>query len=181
MESYMTQSTELELEYTYLAYNLPEEIRGMPSKRLVDVYIPESGTDHPRLRLRQKGETFELTKKIPLQEGDASAHNETTIQLDKAEFDALSQASSKRVVKDRYVTNIDGYSAEVDVFRDDLEGLVLIDFEFSSKLEQDAFVMPSVCLADVTQEDFIAGGLLAGKSYTDIATDLDRFNYKPLK
>ena len=38
--------------------------------------------------------------------------------------------------------------------------------------------MPSMALADVTQEDFIAGGLLAGKKYSDIAPELDRFEYK---
>jgi len=33
----------------------------------------------------------------------------------------------------------------------------------------------------VTQEEFIAGGLLAGKTYNDIAPELERFNYQPIK
>ena len=53
-----------------------------------------------------------------------------------------------------------------------------MDFEFNTLAEKSAFKMPSIALADVTQEDFIAGGLLAGKTYNDIASELERFNYR---
>lgn len=68
----------------------------------------------------------------------------------------------------------------MDVFTGELSGLVLIDFEFQSEEDKAAFTPPSCCLADVTQEDFIAGGQLAGKTYEDIRSDLARFNYSPL-
>jgi CYTH domain-containing protein len=84
------------------------------------------------------------------------------------------------VQKNRYKVTISGRPAEVDVFTGELNGLVVIDFEFDSPEEKAKFQPPTCCLADVTQEDFIAGGLLAGKSYQDIATDLERYNYKPL-
>lgn len=171
---------EIELELTYLASQLPQEISNVNPKRLIDIYVPELGVDHARLRLRQKGDSYEITKKIPIVEGDASAHNEMTIPLDNLEFNALSTASNKRIIKDRYNVVIDGYPAEVDVFREELSGLVLIDFEFSSEEEKNNFQKPTVCLADVTQENFIAGGLLAGKTYEDISAELLRFNYKAI-
>ena len=177
----MTPNQELELEYTFLARRMPVEIEGVSPKRLTDIYIPDSATQHPRLRLRQKGNSYELTKKTPVNEGDASAQIESTIQLDVEEFEALAKVSQKRVVKDRYAVDINGFAAEVDVFRDNLEGLVVIDFEFDSEEERAAFVRPEICLADVTQEDFIAGGILAGKSYSDITDELNRFNYTPLR
>ena len=40
--------------------------------------------------------------------------------------------------------------------------------------------MPDFCLADVTQEKFIAGGMICGKSYEDIEKELKRFNYVKL-
>ena len=40
--------------------------------------------------------------------------------------------------------------------------------------------MPDFCLADVTQEVFIAGGMLCGKCYKDIEDDLARIGYKKL-
>jgi CYTH domain-containing protein len=170
---------EIELELTYLAARVPEEIRGVEPRRIFDVMVPE-GAVHPHLRLRQSGDRYEITKKQPVVEGDASKQSEMTIPLEKEEFEALISASELRVVKDRYYVEIGGVPAEVDVFREKLEGLVLIDFEFGSEAEKDAFEMPSVALADVTQEKFAAGGLLAGKSYEDIEGELGRFGYKKL-
>jgi CYTH domain-containing protein len=175
-----TEPTEIELELTYLASRLPEEINNVEPKRLVDVYVPETGVDHARLRLRQKGSKYEITKKVPLRDGDASAHTEMTIPLDENEFTSLISISQKRIIKDRYNVEIAGHPAEVDVFREELSGLVLIDFEFSTEEEKMAFKQPSVALCDVTQEDFIAGGLLAGKTYQDIEHELQRFNYTAL-
>ena len=76
---------------------------------------------------------------------------------------------------------IEGKIAEIDVFADELKGLVLIDFEFSTENEKSTFKIPDIALADVTQEEFIAGGLLAGKTYNDISSELKRFNYKRLE
>ena len=173
-------NTEIELELTYLARMLPAELATAAPVKLMDVYIPEALDVHSKLRLRQKGDAFEATKKVALREGDASAHTEYTIPLSSLEFDALAAASGKRIVKNRYRVTIDGYSAEVDVFEGELKGLVLLDFEFASEAEKQRFTAPACCLADVTQEDFIAGGNLAGRVYDDIRGDLDRFGYQPL-
>ncbi|HMS92616.1 MAG TPA: hypothetical protein PKC05_03950 [Candidatus Saccharibacteria bacterium] len=173
-------SSEIELELTYLASRMPEEVLNVQPMPMVDIYIPEAGKDHPHLRLRQKGDKYEITKKEPIETGDASAQLETTIPLEKIEFDALSQASQAKVEKNRYYVVIEGSPAEVDVFEGKLKGLVLIDFEFDSEEDKSSFKPPITCLCDVTQEEFIAGGLLAGKSYADIRLDLERLNYKPI-
>ncbi len=170
----------IEQELTYLAASFPEGIESATPTRLKDVYIPDTDGVHPQLRLRQKGDKYEITKKVPLKEGDASAHTELTIPLKEDEFLALEKSSSKIVEKDRYVIDIDGHPAEIDVFVGDLDGLVLIDFEFNDEAAKNNFTPPSVCLVDVTQEKFIAGGLLAGKSYSDIQADLDEYNYSAL-
>lgn len=174
------QVESVELELTYLAAKLPNEINGVTPVRLKDVYVPDLDGVHPRLRLRKKGDKYEVTKKVPLVEGDASAHSEMTIPLVKDEFVALESVSNKIVEKDRYKVTIDGHEAEVDVFVGNLEGLVVIDFEFDSEESKNVFIAPDVCLADVTQEMFIAGGKLAGKSYEDIKSELDRFEYVSL-
>lgn len=61
-----------------------------------------------------------------------------------------------------------------------LKGLVLIDFEFSSSEQKEEFIMPDVCLANVSNLEFIAGGFIAGKSFEDIEHELDKFGYKRL-
>ena len=170
---------QLERERTFLAKELPQEIKTAEPTRIVDIYIPDTPA-HSRLRLRKNGDTYQITKKTPTTADDASEHIEQTISLTKDEFVALSGCSAKRVAKDRYRVVINGAPAEVDVFTEDLAGLVLIDFEFSTEAEKDDFTPPSIALADVTQEDFIAGGLLAGKAYSAIAPELARFCYKKL-
>lgn len=180
MFSMIQSDTTIELERTFLARSFPPTMQGVQPIRLKDVYVPDTGTLHPRLRLRKKGDRYEITKKVPIAGADASAHTETTIPLEQDEYEALARSSTKFVEKDRYNVDIDGYSAEVDVFVGVLKGLVLIDFEFETAADMDAFIQPDVCLADVTQEDFIAGGLLAGRTYADIAHDLAWFDYVPL-
>ncbi len=176
----MQSGQEIEYELTFLARALPPEIAGVKPKRLVDIYVPEDMSVHPHLRLRQKGNDYEITKKQPVEDADSSTQIEITIPLEKPEFDTLAASSQRSVTKDRYKVILDGKTAEVDVFRDKLEGLVLIDFEFASQKEKAAFKAPDICLADVTQEAFTAGGLLAGQSYANIVAELKKYGYTPI-
>lgn len=170
---------QLEFERTFLVRRLPE-LSGVRSKRIVDIYFPEELSVHPRLRLRRTGDRFELTKKTPSSTLDASEHVEVTIQLDAREYEALSSSSARSLEKVRYYLQVGGRPAELDVFAGRLKGLALIDFEFSGRDEMESFVPPEICLADVTQETFIAGGILAGRSLVDISADLSRFDYAPV-
>ena len=172
-------SQQLERERTFLAKELPQEIKTTEPTRIVDIYIPDTPA-HSHLRLRQNGKTYEITKKTSVAAGDASEHIEQTIPLTEEEFAVLSRCSAKRVAKDRYRVVIDGILAEIDVFIEDLAGLVLIDFEFDTEDEKDNFIPPSIALADVTQENYIAGGLLAGKTYDTLAPELARSCSKKL-
>lgn len=166
----------LELEKTYLAKNLPDGLTSCPVKELIDVYFPMT-SDHPKLRIRKRGEKFEMTKKELVNEGDASAQIEQNIALSAEEFAALQQLPGKKIHKLRYYYAMQEKTAEIDVFQGALQGLVLIDVEFDSAADKDAFPMPDFCLCDVTQETFIAGGVLCGKSYADIEQRLQQFGY----
>ena len=169
-----------ELELTYLAKKLPNGLKNDRSKDMLDIYI-HSSDKHPNLRIRKIGERLEITKKQPIKEGDASHQLETTIPLTKEEYAELNALKGKRVEKTRYYYEEGGVQYEIDVFHGSLEGLVLVDVEFDSLEKQKVFVAPSWCLADVTQEKFLAGGMLSGKSYSDIETELRKFGYKKLR
>jgi CYTH domain-containing protein len=170
---------EVEIELTYLAREIPKEIRGVVPAKMFDAYVPE-GSVFPVLRVRQRGGKYEITKKTPLKPGDLSVHIEKTIVLDRAEFQALRTASKRTIEKERYSVAIGGYAAEVDVFTGDLAGLVLIDFEFPDEAAKWSFKPPRCCLAEVTQQRFTLSGQLAGKTYGQIAKKLEAFAYKPL-
>jgi len=65
---------------------------------------------------------------------------------------------------------------EIDVFKDDLDGLILMDVEFDDSLLMNAFEMPNFCVADVSQEDFFAGGLLCGKTYASLRSLINHYS-----
>jgi CYTH domain-containing protein len=170
---------QLELEKTYLARYLPEKLWEYEHKDLLDIYVPESA-EHPTLRIRRRGDKYEITKKTPVENADASQHVEHTIVLEQAEFAALAQVKGKKVHKTRYGYSYQNYMAEIDVFKDELAGLVLVDFEFETIEEMEAFKMPDFCLVDVTQEVAFAGGMLCGKKYADVEKRLSELGYKKL-
>ncbi len=165
----------VELEKTYLAKFLPDLSKSDYSD-MIDVYLPLS-SDHPHLRLRKRGDILEMTKKNLLNPNNASEQIEQTIVLAQDEFDALSCVAGKKLSKRRYYLKQKGRTVEIDVFQDSLAGLVLVDVEFDSIEEKKNFLMPDFCLVEVTQKDFLAGGMLCGKSYSDIEADLIKCGY----
>ena len=169
----------IELERTFLAKRIPANLRQCKHKEIIDLYIPASAV-HPVLRIRKNGNSFEMTKKTPVKGDDSSEQLEQTILLSKEEFDALSKLDGKKSARDRHYFDYNGKTAEIDVFKENLSGLVWIDFEFNSIEEKNSFKMPDFCLADVTQEKALAGGMVCGKKYADLEPILERFGYKKL-
>ena len=162
-----------ELELTYLVKELPD-LKSVPSKEMLDIYLP-STQEHCHLRIRKIGEKLEITKKEPVTGTDSSHQLEITIPLTSAEYAELSTLPGKRVGKTRYYYTEAGVDHEIDIFTGDLHGLVLVDVEFDTKENKSAFAKPSWCLAEVTQEKFLAGGMLAGRKYEDIESRLETF------
>ena len=165
-----------EIELTFLPKSLPS-LAGCESKEILDIYLPSTAR-HPHLRIRHSGEKYEITNKEPITQGDASHQLETTIKLGSEEFDELAQVPGKRISKTRYFYKENGHTYEIDVFHGNLEGLVVVEIEFSSLQEKSEFRAPEWLLVEITQEEFIAGGMLCGKSYADVADKLASFGYE---
>ncbi len=169
-----------EIELTYLAKELPPDIKNSPHKEILDIYMPNA-SGHSTLRIRKAGEKYEITKKEPIRGNDSSHQLESTISLTAEEFRELSRLEGLRVKKKRYYYQENGTNYEVDIFQDGLSGLVLVDVEFDSLEKKGNFMPPEWCLAEVTQEKFIAGGMLCGKiKYADIEPQLRKFGYKKI-
>lgn len=165
---------EIELEKTYLVKNPPSDLEKYPKVELIDIYLPKS-SPHPDLRIRRKGEKYEITKKSPVKDNDASAQTEHTIKLTKEEYQTLEKIDGLKIRKFRYSYPYGGQTGEIDVFQDNLSGLILADFEFKTEKERDEFPLPSFCLADVTNDPVIAGGILASKKFSDLTYLFDKY------
>jgi dUTP pyrophosphatase len=173
-----SESGEVELERTFLAKYIPDDIDSFDV--LEDNYFPRD-VEHPVLRLRKKGGKMVMTKKFPKKKGDKSEFIEETIVLCNEEYDALNKNDGKRHSKRRYSYDYgEGIKCDVDVYQGDLKGLVLVDFEFDSVDMKSNFIVPDFCLVEVTGKDFLAGGMLCGKRYEDIEERLRELGYKKL-
>lgn len=106
-----------ELELTYLVKELPAGLKKARQKEVFDIYVP-STIPHPTLRIRKNGDKYEITKKEPITEGDASRQLETTIPLKLAEFDEFEKlVRGKRVRKIRYYYEENGVTLAAHLFR----------------------------------------------------------------
>lgn len=164
----------IELEKTFLAKYVPEGVKR--KHEIVDIYLPKA-REHPVLRLRKKDDEYLLVKKKHVDK-DVSEQKEETINLSEEEYNELAKLEGKRLRKIRYTYYVNGRVADIDVFKDKLEGLILVDFEFDNKEDKENFTTPDFCLKDVTDEKFIAGGMLCGKSYEDIRPELEKHGYE---
>ena len=61
----------IEREKTFLAKYIPDGLGDAKKKELVDIYLPPDAR-HPHLRIRKNGESYEITKKVQIESGDAS-------------------------------------------------------------------------------------------------------------
>jgi CYTH domain-containing protein len=170
---------EIERERTFLLKYIPKDLKKCESVEMLDIYIPESA-EHPVLRIRKRGDVSEITKKQPLVGNDSSEQSEHTISLTPEEYAELASLSGKRLHKRRYFYPVGEQTAEVDIYLDDLAGLGVADFEFDSREAMDKLAMPDFCLIDVTQEEMIAGGILAGKTYADLEKFLQGIGYEKI-
>ncbi len=169
----------LELEKTYLLASLPVWLASYPYKDLMDIYIPIE-SEHPHVRIRKNGDSMVIMKKELNNPNDLSSQEESIIHLTQAEFAALSQVPWKRIHKHRYYVPYQNHTLEVDVFQDDLVGLILMDVEFHDVSTKENFIIPDFCLCEVTQDSWFAWGILCGKTYDDIADKLTSLGYTKL-
>ena len=167
----------LELERRYLPLNLPADLTKHPWKEVHDIYVPhENG--HPTLRIRKNGSKHEITRKQPRAD-NPSEMNEETIPITETEFETLKCIPGLSVRKHRFFYPYRGIQLEIDVFLDQLDGLVVVEAEFDSIEQKNAFEIPRFCLCEVTGKELIAGGKICGKKYSDIATELSKLGYQP--
>lgn len=175
MSSAKIASAYQEIEVTYVPKYVPDALLQATPTRIIDRYLSPADDPRVKLRLRQTGKTYELTKKISNNLHDLSVQDEYTIPLTPDEFALFSRLDAREVIKDRYKSALGNKTIEIDVFRGKLEGLVLIEVEFISEAERNAFIPPDYFGNDVTQELFVAGTFLAGKSYADIEQFIAKF------
>ncbi len=125
----------LEIERKFLVNYLPD-LDGVDNSDLLQGYISLS----PEVRIRREDNFFYLTKKSD----DLLAREENEVQIDSIAFRILESAVVGNLIsKRRFRIPLDSsLVAELDIYHEQLEGLVTVEVEFSSEEESQSFAKP---------------------------------------
>lgn len=152
-----------------------------PSSVTVTRVITDRYLVGTRLRLRRAerpdagGCELKLTQKVPADRPGAVQGLITKTYLSPAEYDLLASLPAAVLTKTRFSVPPLG----VDVFGGPLQGLVLAEAEFTSDEEALAFVPPTECVVEVTDDARFTGGRLVGTSQQELMTWLAEYGIRP--
>jgi CYTH domain-containing protein/CHAD domain-containing protein len=145
----------VERERTFLVADMP----ALPADgtRIRQGYLALDVDVQVRIRERE-GDGRSLTVKG----GRGAVRAEVEVVVGEGRFDALwPLTTGRRIEKTRYVIPIDGAEAELDVFADDLTGLVLVEVEFDSDEAMAEFEPPAWFGPEVTDDGRYSNASLA--------------------
>jgi len=138
-----------EIERKFLIHKLPQDICTYTSKKITQGYlaITEEGTE---IRLRKIEKTYIQTVKS----GKGLKRHEVEVELSDVQFSLLwPLTEGKRVKKRRYDIPHGNWTIELDIYEDQLEGLVTAEVEFKSQEDAEIFIPPVWMDQEVTHDD----------------------------
>ena len=134
----------MEIERKYLVRKLPENLEQYNKKKIAQGYL----CTEPVVRIRRSNNDYYMTYK-----GDGlMVREEYNLPLTQEAYEHLRpQLGGLLIAKTRYLIPLDGkLTAELDVFEEDLNGLVIVEVEFNTVEEANAFHAPDWFGEDVT-------------------------------
>ena len=152
----MTESPGVEIERKFLVARKPEPLpEGEPLEQGYLAVAPD-GTE---VRIRRRAGHSTLTVKS----GPAHVRVEEEIEIDDRRFEALwALTEGRRVAKTRHLVPLgDDLTAELDVYAEALDGLLVAEVEFASSEASDAFAPPDWLGTEVTGDARYANQSLA--------------------
>ena len=142
-------SSTIEIERKFLVAEPPSDLERWPSTAIEQGYLAITG-EGPEVRIRRRAGKAWLTVKS----GGGRVRVEEEIEIDGERFERLwPLTEGLRIEKRRYeIDAADGLVIELDVYKGDLEGLVVAEVEFDSEAAADAFAPPDWLGRDVTED-----------------------------
>ena len=139
----------VEIERKFLVDQPPADLDAYPAADIDQGYIAitEGGVE---VRIRRYGDRSFIT----IKSGGPGVRLEEEIEIDERRFRSLwPLTQGRRIRKRRYlISSANDVRIELDVYRDDLSGLVTAEVEFESEDAAAAFTAPPWLGRDVTDE-----------------------------
>ncbi len=129
----------IERERVFLLKELPKDLLEF---KHIDIKIGDvtSSNDVNVLKIRQKGDTYEIIKKEYISDQEK---REYSVPLNEEEFKLLFPVTKRRHSKKRFFYPLDTYVCEVDIYLEEMEGYARAEVEFDNVDELKAFNPPS--------------------------------------
>jgi adenylate cyclase len=144
----MPEQKNEEIERVFKVRQLPKNLEQYPSENIVQGYLAIDVTGS-EVRLRKVGERYFETFKG----SGRLQRRELEIELSPDQFNTLWLGTEgRRIEKIRYQINEGGQKIELNVFRGNLEGLVLAEVEFPSREKSEEFEPPDWFGDEVTED-----------------------------
>lgn len=134
----------MEIERKYLVKKIPSNLDQYESKKIAQGYL----CTEPVVRIRRSNNDYYMTYK-----GDGlMVREEYNLPLTEEAYTHLRpKIDGLLIAKTRYLIPLnDKLTAELDIFEEDLKGLVIVEVEFDSIEEANAFTSPDWFGEDVT-------------------------------
>ena len=134
----------MEIERKYLVRKLPENLEQYNKKEIAQGYL----CTEPVVRIRRSNDDYYMTYK-----GDGlMVREEYNLPLTQEAYEHLRpKIDGLLIAKTRYLIPLDNkLTAELDVFEEDLNSLVIVEVEFNTVEEANAFHAPDWFGEDVT-------------------------------
>lgn len=150
-----------EIERKYLIKSIPFDLSEFQFEEILQGYISEP-EDDLTVRVRKKGEKYFKT----LKKKGLTSRLENEIEIDKNLFNELwSKTKNRRLRKTRYIIPYNDLTIELDIFKDNLDGLIIAEVEFKSLEQSSQFIPPEWFGEDVTSSPKFSNAYLAKYGY----------------
>ncbi len=123
---------QIELELAWLVKDLPKDHEKCPSFEIIQGYLKhqDDGIKDERIR-KKKGVFTHTVKRFMVSTKETGFCEEETKKISEEEYSNLMKQSDKKIRKKRYLYPLNsGLTAEIDIYRDNLEGLNVVEVEF---------------------------------------------------
>lgn len=146
-----------EIERKYLIRMLPLDYSNYPCKHIRQTYIYITDLTDVRIREEEKDGIYQYyyTVKTDIP-GVIAVRKELEMRIDKELYDKLLSGKvdgTRTIEKTRYMYPLcKGLTAEIDLYKDNLTELGIIEVEFSNLVEMGSFKKPEWFGRDITAE-----------------------------
>lgn len=154
----------MEIERKFLVKELPGNLEEYKCKIIEQGYLSRN----PTIRIRKSNDDYILTYKSRFgieqdEKRTAKVENEVEVPLDEKSYLHLKEKIDNHMIaKKRYLIPLNNeLTAELDIFQEQLEGLMLVEVEFAEEESANSFCPPAWFGEDVSLDSHYTNGYLS--------------------